>query len=285
MSEAEPQPAASEASRLRPSPSWLVAASLAATGLLWLSDHFGLLSWHKGYAVLTAVASVGVAILLMLLWFIASLLLRSRFQFSIRSLLVLTIAVALPCSWLAVEMQAANRQAEAADWIRNAGGGVTHDGVSYPDGSQRPDDELPATAWLRSLLGIDFFSEVIQVSLFNSEVADADLERLTPLTRLEELYLEGNPITDAGLVHLQGFQHLDTLSLNKTQVTDRGLKQLDGLDQLAWLGLSFTRVTAAGLQSLQRLPRLRQLYLKGDQITATELDGLQRTLPGCYIGT
>ena len=33
------------------------------------------------------------------------LIFRWRFQFSIRSLLVLTVAVAVPCSWLAVEVK------------------------------------------------------------------------------------------------------------------------------------------------------------------------------------
>ena len=267
-----------------PTPGRLVLALLAVEVLLWLSRRFGWLGWHKGHAVLTGLAMVGVAMLVMLVWFGVALVFRWRFQFSIRSLLVMAVVVALPFSWLAAEMQAAKRQAEVADWIQNAGGEVRHDGLSYPDGSQRPDDELPATAWLRSLLRIDFFSPVIRVCLFNSKIADSDLERLTPLTRLEELYLEGTPITDAGLIHLKGFQDLDTLSLNKTQVTYRGLKQLDGLDKLVWLGLSFTRVTATGLQGLQRLPRLQQLYLEGNQITVSEFDALQRTLPNCYIG-
>ena len=43
--------------------------------------------------MLIAVAVVGGAMLVMLLWFIVSLVFRWRFQFSIRSLLVLTVAV------------------------------------------------------------------------------------------------------------------------------------------------------------------------------------------------
>ena len=66
-------------------------------GLLWLSER---LPWfpfnhHKGWTVLIAVAVVGGAMLVMLLWFIASLLFQWRFQFSIWSLLVLTVAVAV----------------------------------------------------------------------------------------------------------------------------------------------------------------------------------------------
>ena len=88
-----------------PTPSWLIIGLLAVEGLLWLSERFQWPTWHKGYAVLIAVAAVGVLFLLMLLWFIVALLFRLRFQFSIWSLLVLTVAVALPCSWLGVEMK------------------------------------------------------------------------------------------------------------------------------------------------------------------------------------
>ena len=35
---------------------------LAVEGLLWLSERFGWLPWHKGYAVLTAVAVVAAAL-------------------------------------------------------------------------------------------------------------------------------------------------------------------------------------------------------------------------------
>ena len=54
-----------------------------------------LAGWHKGYAVLTGVAVVGVAMLLMGVWFAVALVFRRRFQFSIRSLLVLVVIVAI----------------------------------------------------------------------------------------------------------------------------------------------------------------------------------------------
>ena len=47
-------------------PGRFVIGLLAVEGLLWLSDRFGWLGWHKGYAVLTGVACVGVAMLVML---------------------------------------------------------------------------------------------------------------------------------------------------------------------------------------------------------------------------
>ena len=41
-------------------PGRFVLLLLAVEVLLWLSDRFGWLGWHKGYAVLTGVAVVGV---------------------------------------------------------------------------------------------------------------------------------------------------------------------------------------------------------------------------------
>ena len=95
--------------RFYPTPAWLIFGLLVVEGLLWLSERYRWFWFNekKGWTVLIAVAVVGVAMLVMLVWFVVSLVFRWRFQFSIRSLLVLTVAVALPCSWLAVEMKAA----------------------------------------------------------------------------------------------------------------------------------------------------------------------------------
>lgn len=100
MTVTEPEPAASQPTRrwFHPTPDRLVLTLLAVEGLLWLSDRLGWPTWHKGYTVLIAVASAAVAMLLMLGWLAASLAFRWRFQFGIRSLLVLVVAVAIPCS-------------------------------------------------------------------------------------------------------------------------------------------------------------------------------------------
>ena len=103
-------------------PGYFVIALLAIEVLLWLSERFGWVGWHKGYAVLTGVAAVGVAMLLMLAWFAVALVFRRRFQFGIRSLLVLVVVVALPCSWLAVEMKKAREQKKVVEEIYGMAG-------------------------------------------------------------------------------------------------------------------------------------------------------------------
>ena len=78
-----------------PNPRWyrltpdrFVIGLLVVECLLWLSERFQWFAFnqHKGWTVLIAVAVVGVAFLVMLLWFVVALLFRWRFQFCIRSL-------------------------------------------------------------------------------------------------------------------------------------------------------------------------------------------------------
>lgn len=59
-----------------PTPGWLILVLLVVEGLLWLSERLQWPIWHKGYAVLIAVASVGVAMLVMLVWFAVALVFR-----------------------------------------------------------------------------------------------------------------------------------------------------------------------------------------------------------------
>ena len=106
-------------------PDRVVVALLALEGFLWLSERFRWFAFneHKGWTVLICLATVGMAFLLMFLWFLAALVFRRRFQFSILSLLVLTVVVAIPCSWLATEMKQARKEREAGRKFRRPAGG------------------------------------------------------------------------------------------------------------------------------------------------------------------
>ncbi len=176
-------------------PGRVVIGLPAVEGLFWLSERFQWPAWHKGYAVLAAVASVGLTMLLMLLWLVSAIVFRRRFQFSIRSLLVLTVAVALPCSWLAVEKRAANQQRLVADEIKKMGGFVQYDyEFAGPRAAQIatgaitsgslppwyvakfiPNPRPPVAPRLLILLGDDFFSHVVDVSFSETPVTDAEL--------------------------------------------------------------------------------------------------------------
>ena len=74
----------------------------------------------------------------MFLWFLAALVFRLRFQFSILSLLLLVVVVAVPFSWLATEMNAARKQREAVEEIEKAGGCGSYDYQFDPSGNWIP---------------------------------------------------------------------------------------------------------------------------------------------------
>ena len=282
----------------RPTPSWLIFGLLVVEGLLWLSERYRWFWFNekKGWTVLIVVALVGGAFLATLLWFTIALLFRWRFQFSIRSLLVLTVAVAIPCSWFALEMKEARNQHEVVVEIEKScgfkGGGVWYDyqfdtALGF---STNSNPQSPVPPWLRKLLGNDFFSHVCYVS---THITDVGLAHVAGLARLQRLdIIDSNQVTDAGLAHLAGLPHLQSLLLdhtaiteaglahlaattqlnrlgviNSNQVTDAWLAHLAGLNQLEFLGLAGTKITDAGLAHLARLNHLQVLWLNNTEIT------------------
>jgi Leucine-rich repeat (LRR) protein len=102
---------------------------------------------------------------------------------------------------------------------------------------------------------------VIKVDLYETKVADADLEILAGLTHLRELRLSRTDITDAGLKHLKGLIELQYLNISHTKITDAGLEQLKDLTGLQTLHITNFSVTDAGLKHLKGLVDLRYLNL------------------------
>ncbi len=244
-------------------PDRFVIGLLAVEGLLWLSDRFGWLGWHKGYAVLTAVAVVGVAMVLVILWFGVAVIFRRRFQFSIRALLVLVVLVAVPCSWMTVELKNADRQQAAKTAFQRFPGYVEY---GYERTGQRPASLAPA--WLFRLLGCDFFASIERVCLAcDKRFTDAELEHLESLPRLKLLRLGGANITDDGLIHVAVLTDLEELSLHRTHVGDAGLEHVQGLTQLRRLNLYATNISDSGLKYLKRLGRLEDLCLSKTKVT------------------
>jgi hypothetical protein len=203
---------------------------------------------------------------------------RRWFRYSLRTLLA---GFTLVCLVLGLIVSRAERQRRAVEAVRDAGGWVTY------DLNLRVTDHGASTTgpeWLTSLLGIDYYCDVVEVGLpksatdavfvhlagltrlrkiylSRSQVTDAGLRHLRRLTRLEELYLDGTRVTDDGLAHLGGLETLQDLVLEGTTITDAGLVHLGHMADLQWLVLSDTQVTDAGMSRLEPLGNLRVLYL------------------------
>jgi hypothetical protein len=236
----------------RLTPGRFVLGLVVVEGFLVLSQQFERFALNKGYTALIALATAAAIILFMLLWFLAALLFRLRFQYSIRSLFVLTAAVAIPCAWVAEVRNEARKQREAVEEIEKAGGAPLFDYELGASDRSMPVDTPPGPYWLCKLLGEDPFVNVTWVWLDGPRVGDAGLEQLKALPQLQVLDLHHTKVTDAGLVHLKGLTQLKVLYLSDTRVTDAGLEHLKRLANLQDLDLSDTKVTSAGVRDLQK---------------------------------
>ena len=105
----------------------------------------------------------------------AALLFRWRFQYSLRSLMLLVVAVAIACSWLATEMRSERKQRAAAEAIKKAGGRV-----------------------------------VVRTDVVGELLRDDSLVEVDTMLAI----LAGSQSPDAGLVHLQGLSQLQELELS-----------------------------------------------------------------------
>ncbi len=278
----------------------VVVVLLIIEGLLSLADRFQSFAINrpKEYYLAIGVAGLALALVVMLISFLASLVTRRRIQFSISSLLLLTPAVAIPFGWLTLARDAAMQQRDVVEEIRTAGGVITYDYQLPPDVAVPERPTPPGPRWLRNVLGDDLFVNVTEVDLSNSNfdeavlrrfralpqlrslalsnnASDAALENIKGLTRLQRLSLARSKITDAGLRNLEGLTELRMLNLDQTSVTDSGLRFLEGLTRLHWLCLARSKVTGAGLQHLEGLTQLEWLDLEETKVSDLGLEHLE----------
>ncbi len=236
------------------------------------------------------------------------------FQFSLKLLLVLMLLVSIGMSWVAVRLQRARRQKEAAECLVRLGWQIEYD-CQIDEKGNFSDAKPPQRGWLRSFLGDDFFDHArrarvpvayhtgLQLSEEVSEYLkdlDAALARIQGLSTLEELYLDTQMdfvlkihrnarlerdcirTADVGMERIATLVNLKKLSLQGTPLTDAGVKHLERLPGLKQLDLSATRITDAALEHLMGLISLQQLKLP-DRITDEGVNKLRQALPSCKI--
>jgi hypothetical protein len=183
--------------------------------------------------------------------------------------MLLVLAASFPLSWLAVKMQNARRQREAVAAIKAAGGWVVYD---FEDGVPEGWLEEPkGPAWLRALLGVDFFADVERARIED----DAGMRHISALPRVRFLHLQKSSVTDAGLANLNGATQLIDLWLSDTQISDAGLEHIKDLTQLTDLRLENTNITDAGLKCLTKLNQLEFLWLAGTHISDAGLEHIE----------
>jgi hypothetical protein len=177
---------------------------------------------------------------------------RRWLQFSLRTLLVLTLVVSLPLGWLGAKVKQAREQRKAVEAIERLGGWAGCEPRS--SGALRT-----VAAWLITSVGEDLSLDVVAVYL--GKDSDAGVPNLGGVTQLYGLSVDSAQVTDAWLERLRGLSEVRCLWLNGTQVTDAGLTQLHGMRELQGLILDDTQVTDAGVAELQTaLPNISISY-------------------------
>ena len=128
---------------------------------------------------------------------------RRWYQYSLRTLFIITTLFALVCGWYAYEMQkAAKRRAAIAEFEKLGGR------VWYYDVCDSSDirGETPAWySWLRKFHGDKHLGNAVGVDFLFVSLQD----------------------TDAALEHVKGLANLEMLWIDDTKVTDEGAKKIE----------------------------------------------------------
>lgn len=193
-------------------------------------------------------------------------------RFSLRTLLVVQVGASV---WLGLLVLRVNRQREAVEWTKQLGGNVHYDYQLDEHGNFVENAEPSGAAWIRELIGIDYFADVHEVAVANSQVSD--LAPLTNLTSLKRLFVYRMPIRD--VTALAKMTSLERLSLDYTQV--HNLRPLSNLTKLKYLSLEHTDVK--DVTPLTGLANLERLALDYTKVTELDYRLLQKALPNCVI--
>ena len=114
---------------------------------------------------------------------------------------------------------------------------------------------------IRPLTGIE------ELNLYACEhISDTSLAHLRQWKNLRKLNLRGTDITDTGLAYIAAHKNLEVLDISVTQATDNGMEHLAELTKLRELNLGANKISALGLPILQLLPNLTTLRLSGQQM-------------------
>lgn len=288
-------PAISESTRtmrarriFRPTLDRFVVGLLVTICVLWLAERFAWfgLENHRGWPVLWATTIVGAAVVVLIVWCLASLLIRRRFQLRLRTALGLMLVIAIVFAWLGSELAAARRQANIVAWWQQTIKGEIDYGlpeyvaiyrrtsgatlVQYVTQNRAalaaptwvaPDP--PAPAWLVKIFGYDFFVPVRHVSLKSApDVYLGNFEIGSDHVAKQIEKPESSVPIEIAMTDLDQLPDLERAEVNSERVTDAKLALYRHHPRLMEFNLSKSRITGRGFESGGEFPMLRSLNVE-----------------------
>lgn len=246
-----------------------VVGLLVVEAGLFASAHFRWFEFnhHKGWTPLIAVV-VALGWLLSFLTLLGISWLRQKpAHFGTMTLLALVSVLALPCAWMASEIQKARRQAAVVQQIKAEGGTVWYHGFS-----SKPQENT-------ALLGTDYFFDVAYLNLKSPTC----LSQLSVFPRLHSLELVGTSITDSDLHKLSESHDLENLYLTGTQITNDGLKHVGAIPHLQLLFIDNTAISDDGLKHLFDLRELELVVVDNLEVSDDAMNHFRKQMPNTHI--
>ncbi len=209
---------------------------------------------------------------------------RWRFQYSLRSLLLLVTTLCVLLGIHSILLYSAERQRSVVEYLTNAG--VHMDYVIEIEAG----DESFYPDWLVSLLGRDYFFGVESVLISSNNIpknadVDALIAKASRLQPLERVRIEHCTLQRDSLLPLAGKSEMDWLSLSRSNADDNHIKLLAGMPKLRVLDLRGTKITDKSVKILCELKNLELLLLRDTNISVASIDQLRDALPDCDVDT
>jgi len=202
---------------------------------------------------------------------------RQRFQFSLRTVLILIFLISLPLGGFAWRLQRARTQRVNIIALENLGGSVTHRaGMDWAS----DDWYSRCENWAYDCLGKDFFLDVTVawVKAEDRKQAEQALASLRQFPELESLIIRSDHIRISEVSLLPCLPELRLLAIKgsggTTDYPPDDLRPLDEAENLYNLVIDKYPMRHETLDVLQKKHRLRRLELSGPHVNDHLLAGL-----------
>jgi hypothetical protein len=182
-----------------------------------------------------------------------------RPRFTIRSVMIITVLVAMGCGWYAVKRKHLQRRAQAITHLVELSGPV-----SWYDGGTE----------FEYLYGIELEGHFIDERLWRE---------ISVLTEARKVSLIETNVTDHDFKHLRRFWNIRDLCLYNTRVTSVGVRSIAKLKSLETLIISNTLIDDDTIDSLLQLKNLSTLNVRGTNISTLGIARLRRAMPNCRL--